>query len=106
MIRKVSSFFCNFANVINNVTICQRFAISTESSSQLYLPDHNPPHFHVRYNEYRATIDIQTGKVTGQMPRRALHLVFEWLHLHKDELMENWERMENGETLVKINPLD
>lgn len=106
MIRKVSSFFCNFANVINNVTICQRFAISTESSSQLYLPDHNPPHFHVRYNEYRATIDIQTGKVTGQMPRRALHLVFEWLDLHKDELMENWERMENGETLVKINPLD
>ena len=23
-----------------------------------YLPDLNPPHFHVRYNEYRATIDI------------------------------------------------
>lgn len=39
-------------------------------------------------------------------PRRALHLVFEWPDLHKDELMENWERMENGETLVKINPLD
>ena len=68
----------------------------------MYLPDHNPPHFHVRYNEYRATIDIQTGKVTGQMPRRALHLVFEWLDLHKEELMMNWIRMENGETLVKI----
>ena len=25
----------------------------------MYLPDHNPPHFHVRYNEYRATIDCQ-----------------------------------------------
>ncbi len=49
----------------------------------MYLPDHNPPHFHVRYNEYRAIIDIQTGKVTGQMTRRALHLVFEWLDLHK-----------------------
>ena len=36
----------------------------------------------------------------------ALHLVFEWLDLHKDELMENWERMENGETLAKITPLD
>jgi len=72
----------------------------------MYLPDHNPPHFHVRYNEYRATIDIQTGRVTGQMPRRALHLVFEWLDQHKDELMLNWERMVNGETLVKINPLD
>ena len=37
----------------------------------MYLPDHNPPHFHVRYNEYRATIDILTGEVTGQMLRRA-----------------------------------
>ena len=54
----------------------------------MYLPDHNPPHFHVRYNEYRATIDIQTGEVTGQMPRRALHLVFDWLDLHKEELMQ------------------
>ncbi len=40
------------------------------------------------------------------MPRRALHLVYEWLDLYKDELMKNWERMENGEALVKINPLD
>ena len=68
----------------------------------MYLPDHNPPHFHVRYNEYRATIDIQTGEVTGQMPRRALNLVFDWLDQHKDELMQNWKRMENGETLAKI----
>ena len=72
----------------------------------MYLPDHNPPHFHVRYEEYRATIDIQTGDVTGRMPRRALRLIFEWLDLHKDELMANWKRMENGETLVTINPLD
>ena len=49
---------------------------------------------------------FQTGRVTGEMPRRALHLVFEWLDQHKDELMLNWKRMENGETLVKINPLD
>jgi len=57
----------------------------------MYLPDHNPPHFHVRYEEYRATIDIQTGDVMGRMPRRALRLVFEWLDLHKDELMANWK---------------
>ena len=32
----------------------------------MYYDDHNPPHFHVRYNEYRAIIDIQTGKVTDR----------------------------------------
>ena len=72
----------------------------------MYLPDHNPSHFHVRYNEYRATIDIKTGEVTGNMPRRALSLVYEWLDLHREELMKNWDRMVNGETLVTINPLD
>jgi len=39
-------------------------------------------------------------------PRRALNLVYEWLDQHKDELMANWHRMENGETLATINPLD
>lgn len=61
----------------------------------MYFPEHNPPHFHVRYNEYHASIDIQTGKVTGEMPRRALKLVYDWLDLHKDELMEtgvNWKK--------------
>ena len=41
----------------------------------------NPPHFHVRYNEYRATIDIQTGEVTGQMPRPAPRLRLPAAHL-------------------------
>ena len=72
----------------------------------MYLPDHNPPHFHVKYNEYRATIDIKSGKIIGEMSRRALNFVYEWLDLHQDELMENWRRMENGETLITINPLD
>ena len=73
----------------------------------MYLPNHNPPYFHVRYNEYRATIDISTGEVIGQMPRRALKLIYEWLDLHKDELMENWRKMENGETSINaIQPLD
>ena len=51
-------------------------------------------------------IDIKSGKIIGEMPRRALNFVYEWLDLHQDELMENWRRMENGETLITINPLD
>ena len=28
-----------------------------------------------------------------------------WLDLHRDELMENWMRAQNGGTLEKIEPL-
>ena len=72
----------------------------------MYNEDHNPPHFHVRYNDYRAVIDIQTGDVEGRLPRRVLNMVYEWLDLHKDELMANWERIERSETIIEIKPLD
>ena len=35
----------------------------------------------------------------------ALRLVFEWLDLHRDELLENWERLSNSEAAKKIEPL-
>ena len=57
------------------------------------------------YENYKAVITIQDGIVTGSFPRRALKLVYEWLDLHKDELMSNWERLTNSEKPEKIEPL-
>jgi hypothetical protein len=57
------------------------------------------------YENYKAIITIQDGIVTGSLPRRALKLVYEWLDLHKDELMSNWERLTNSEKPEKIEPL-
>ena len=37
----------------------------------MYLDDHNPPHFHVIYNNEEAMFDIQDGHMTGSLPRRA-----------------------------------
>ncbi len=42
----------------------------------------------------------------GQLPRRALNMVYEWLDQHKDELMANWTKMENSEPFDKIKPLE
>ncbi len=39
------------------------------------------------------------------MPGRALRLILEWLDLHREELMSNWERAQNGVALEKIEPL-
>lgn len=71
----------------------------------MYIDDHNPPHFHVWYDDFRAEITIKEGIVTGSLPRRALRLVYEWLDLHRDELMENWVRLSNSESAKRIEPL-
>ena len=71
----------------------------------MYMSEHNPPHFHVWYEDYKAIITITDGVVTGSLPRRALNLVYEWLDLHKDELLDNWRRLSNYESPMKIEPL-
>lgn len=71
----------------------------------MYISEHNPPHFHVYYNEYKAEITIEDGIITGTLPRRALHLVYEWLDDHKEELLVNWQRMREGKKPLHIEPL-
>lgn len=71
----------------------------------MYMNEHNPPHFHVWYEDYKAIITIKDGIITGSLPRRALSLVYEWLDLHQDELLENWRRLSNYESPVRIDPL-
>jgi hypothetical protein len=39
---------------------------------RMFFNDHAPPHFHARYGEFEATIDLGTLQVRqGQLPRRA-----------------------------------
>jgi len=71
----------------------------------MFYKDHNPPHFHIKYQEFEAIIDINDGVVKGTIPRRALKLIFEWLDLHKDDLLENWKLMNQNKPLKKIEPL-
>ena len=73
----------------------------------MYFNDHDPPHFHVRYGEYSAKIDIDTFEVSdGSLPRRALALTLEWAALHRRELRENWAAARRGVELAQIAPLD
>lgn len=72
---------------------------------QMFFNDHNPPHFHVVYGDFKAIININDEIVEGFMPKRALKLVFEWMDLHKNELLENWNLAQNGELPLKIEPL-
>jgi hypothetical protein len=68
----------------------------------MYFDEHNPPHFHVMYNEYRASMEIQTlNLMAGTLPARVRGLVEEWAELHQQELLEMWA----SQDFHKVAPL-
>jgi len=68
--------------------------------------DHDPPYFHATYGGERITVSIRDGSVRGRFPRRAQSLVLEWLELHREELLEDWELARDGQPLKPIAPLE
>lgn len=73
----------------------------------MYHDDHLPPHFHIKYAEHRAQINIETLEIIeGKIPNRVLALALEWAALHRAELRENWQLAQSGMPPMKIDPLE
>ena len=73
----------------------------------MYYEEHNPPHFHVRYNEYRAAISIKDlALLDGKLPPKVFGLVIEWASQHQKALMEDWELAKQLRALKSIEPLE
>ncbi len=82
--------------------ICRFYGIVIK----MFFDDHSPPHFHAEYAEHKVAIRIETLSIlTGFFPPRALGLVVEWGSLHQKELLQNWQRAQSCEPIVKIDPL-
>jgi hypothetical protein len=61
----------------------------------MYYDEHNPPHFHVRYNEFRASMKIDDlNIIAGRLPAKVRGLVEEWAETHQNELLNMWETQE------------
>ena len=68
---------------------------------------HQVPHFHVRYNEYRASYSIDPiAQLAGALPRRQQRLVEAWAELHQSELLDTWERLQAGKQANRIRGLE
>ena len=72
----------------------------------MFWREHQPAHFHAKYGDEEVIVEIQTGKVTGNISQRVLNMVQEWRELHKDELMVDWKLAEEGKPLKRIKPLE
>jgi hypothetical protein len=68
--------------------------------------EHQPPHFHAYYQDFKAIINILTCEIVeGNLPTKQAKLVVAWAELHKEELVADWNLASNGELPYKINPL-
>ena len=74
----------------------------------MFFGDNDPPHFHVTYSGQEAKIAIRTREVIeGAISARALRLIKEWIELHEQELLDNFEKIKNRrEGWKKIEPLN
>jgi hypothetical protein len=90
----------NIAKIMPTISIFYGILI------QMFFDDHTPPHFHARYAEHRAQINIQTLEIIeGNLPGTALSLVRQWANEHQTELMENWKLCVQMQLPKKIAPL-
>ena len=72
----------------------------------MFYREHGVPHFHAVYGEHEVSVEIETGRVHGHFPSRAFGLVLEWSRLHRQELLDDWERARAGQPLRRIAPLE
>jgi hypothetical protein len=72
----------------------------------IFYSEHGVAHFHAVYGEHEISVEVESGKIHGHFPARALRLVLEWSNLHREELIENWQLARQGQPLRRIAPLE
>lgn len=74
---------------------------------RMYYQEHEPPHFHAEYRDGRSTFDFEGQPLSGEMrSRRARRLIRMWALRNQRELESNWSRINAGEPILPIPPLE
>ena len=67
---------------------------------------HHSPHFHAYYQDDVAVFSIDPVElIAGSLPRRQQRFVEAWAELHQQELLNDWELLQSGQTPQPIEPL-
>ena len=67
---------------------------------------HHTPHFHAYYHDQVGIYGIdRIERLAGSLPRRQERLVLAWGELHQEELLSNWQVLQEGRPPVKIEAL-
>lgn len=67
---------------------------------------HHAPHFHAYYQDHVGIYSIDRIEgLAGSLPRRQERLVLAWAELHQEELLADWQALQQGRPPAKIEPL-
>jgi hypothetical protein len=73
---------------------------------RMYFNDHVPPHLHAACGNREAEVGISPAELrSGDLPKRLLSLLFEWMALHEAEILDNWHRLHTDQAPRPIPPL-
>jgi hypothetical protein len=72
----------------------------------MYYRDHGSAHFHAIYGDFEITVEIESGHINDDFPKRALAHVLEWKELHRAELLQAWALARASRPLPRIDPLE
>jgi hypothetical protein len=67
---------------------------------------HHIPHFHAYHQQEVGIFSIDpVDLIAGSLPRRQRRLVEAWAELHQQELMADWQILQQGRSPTAIEPL-
>ena len=67
---------------------------------------HHVAHFHAYWQDQVAVISIDpVDVIAGSLPTRQRRLVEAWAELHQQELCDDWNRLQQGQPPMPIEPL-
>jgi hypothetical protein len=85
--------------------LCRFFGIIIRMYMEVGQP-HQLPHFHAYYQDDAAVFGLDPiDLIAGFLPRRQRRFVEAWAELHQQELLANWQRLQNGQASLPIDPL-
>lgn len=68
---------------------------------------HHRPHFHAYYQNEVAIYAIdEIELMAGSLPKRQSRLIEAWAEIHQEELLSDWDRLQNGQPPLPIDPLN
>ena len=67
---------------------------------------HHAPHFHAYYQDHVGIYSLDPIELmAGSLPTRQHRFVEAWAELHQEELLKDWELLQQGRRPFPIDPL-